>query len=147
MANKLFDNGRNEFALGNIKWKSTDGDIIKVFFVDYNVYTPNLINNKFLSDIPTNARIGNNNSTSRTDAPQLILKDPNAGICDAEDIQFTGISQGKNLSGIIIFKDTGNDETSILIVNLDNGVGLPTVSNGNNILIEWDNGINKIFKL
>ena len=43
--NGLYDNGRNLFALGEIKW-TPDGSKIKAILVDPTVYTPDL--NKFL---------------------------------------------------------------------------------------------------
>lgn len=143
----LFSNGKNEFALGNIKWKATDGSTIRAIFVSYNGYTPDLTNDKWFSDIPAECIKGSGNLSTRESGVLLTLIDPINGVCDAQDLTIEGILANETLNGIIFYKDTGDDSTSPLIAIIDDGAGLPITTNGNDIIIEWNNGANKIFKL
>lgn len=145
MANKLYDSGRNAFAKGDIKWLASGGDNIRCFLLE-STHVPNLVTHQFLSDIP-NDRLGNSGNIAASDAPLLTLQDPSAGICDADDVTFTAVPNNKTVGYILIFKDTGDESTSPLIALIDSGVGLPVGTNGGDILIRWDNGANKIFKL
>lgn len=147
MTQALFSNGKNEFALGNIQWKATNGSTIRAIFVSYNGYTPDLVNNKWFSDIPSECLKGLENLSTRESGVELTLLNPVNGICDAQDITITGILSNQTLDGILIYKDTGEDSTSPLIAIIDAGAGLPITTNGNDIIIEWNNGTNKIFKL
>lgn len=147
MANALYDLGRNKFARGEILWKASAGSTIRAFLVDSASYTPNLATHEFLSDVPS-GRVGNNGNTTRTDAPQLTLLDPSAGVCDANDITFTAVPNGGPYEYILIFRDDGvADASSPLIALIDSATGLPVTTNGGNVDVAWDNGANKIFKL
>ena len=48
---------------------------------------------------------------------------------------------------MLIYKDTGDNATSPLIALIDSATGLPITPNGGDIIVVWDNGANKIFKL
>ena len=48
---------------------------------------------------------------------------------------------------VVLYKDTGTESTSPLIAFIDSGTGLPTPAGVNSIIVRWDNGSNKIFKL
>jgi len=137
MANALYDKGREAFAKGDINWKASGGDTIKVILVDTNDYTVDLANHDHLDDVPTAARVA---------TATMTLLDPTNGICDANDVTFTSVT-GDQCEAIIIYKDTGNASTSPLIAYIDTATGLPVTPNGGDIGITWDNGSNKIFKL
>lgn len=147
MANWLYDTGRNAFAKGDIHWKATSGDTIRSFLVDSASYTPNSASDDFLDDVPTSSRKGNSGSSNRTEAPQLTLLDPSAGVCDANDITFTTVPAGSALEYILIFKDGGTDTESQLIALIDTATGLPVTPNGGDINVAFDSGANRIFKL
>lgn len=148
MANWLYQKGRNRFALGEIHWKASGGDTIRVFLVDSAGYTPDSVNHEFISSVPTTARKGNTGSSDRTQAPQLTLIDPVAGTCDADDTTLTSVSAGDPMEYLVIFKDDGvADTSSPLIACIDTATGLPVTPNGGNINIAWDTGTNKIFTL
>lgn len=59
---------------------------------------------------------------------------------------FTSVS-GASIEAIIIYKDTGTESTSPLIAFIDTATGLPITPNGGDIIVTWDNGTNKIFKV
>jgi len=54
---------------------------------------------------------------------------------------------GDQSESIDIYKDTGTESTSYLIANINSATGLPVTPNGGDIIVQWDNGSNKIFKL
>jgi len=59
---------------------------------------------------------------------------------------FTSVT-GASIEAIVLYKDTGTDSTSPLIAFIDTATGLPITPNGGDIIVTWDNGPNKIFKL
>ena len=135
MANALFDKARQRFLEGQFNWNT---DTIKAVLVDTGTYTVNLSAHEFLSDIGTGARI----STSGA----FTGKATTGGAADANDITFTSVT-GASIEAIVLYKDTGTDATSPLIAFIDTATGLPITPNGGDIIVTWDNGANKIFKL
>lgn len=137
MANALYDNGRELFARGDIHWKASGGDTIKVMLVDTDDYTVDLANHDYLDDVASAARVA---------TTTLALQDPTDGVCDANDALFSSVT-GDTCEALIIYKDTGTESTSPLIAYIDTATGLPVTPNGGDIGVTWDNGTNKIFKL
>lgn len=135
MANALFDKARQRFLEGQFNWNT---DTIKAVLVDTGTYTVNLSAHEFLADVGAGARI----STSGA----FTGKATTGGAADANDITFTSVS-GSSVEAIILYKDTGADATSPLIAYIDTATGLPITPNGGDIIVTWDNGANKIFKL
>ena len=135
MANALFDKARQRFLEGQFNWNT---DTIKAVLVDTGTYTVNLSAHEFLSDIGTGARI----STSGA----FTGKTTTGGAADANDVTFTSVT-GASIEAIVLYKDTGTDATSPLIAFIDTATGLPITPNGGDIIVTWDNGANKIFKL
>jgi hypothetical protein len=131
MANALYDKGREAFLSGDISW---DADTIKAVLTRD---TPDTVNDQFLSDLATTV------STSPTFTSPTVVN----GVADAADITFTAVPAGASISYLVIYKDTGLATTSPLIAAIDTATNLPVVPNGADILVEWDNGANKIFKL
>lgn len=136
MANALYDAGRNAFLQGSINWVSDD---IRVILIDTGAYTVDLAVHDFLNDIPAPARIA-------TGGASLANKTAVAGVADADDFTFTGVS-GTTVEAIVIYKHTGVDATSPLIAYLDTATGLILTPSGGDVLIRWSSGANKIFKL
>ena len=139
MSNALYDSGRNGFAKGDIAWKATGGSTIKAILVDTASYAVNLATHANLSDIAAGARVGS--------AVALTPSDPVAGVCDAADISFTGLSGAPTVEALVLYKDTGVESTSTLIAYIDTATGLPTPAGASTVNVAWDNGANKIFKL
>ena len=135
MANALFDKARQRFLEGQFNWNT---DTIKAVLVDTGTYSPNLSAHEFLSDVSTGARIAVSGAfTGKTTA---------GGAADANDITFTSVT-GASIEAIVLYKDTGTDATSPLIAYIDTATGLPITPNGGDIIVTWDNGANKIFRL
>ena len=135
MANTLYDFARQRFLEAQINWMT---DTIKVMLVDTGAYTPQTAVHQYLSDIPTSARIAG--------PVTLTAKSTTGGAADAADITFTAVS-GASIEAIIIYVDSGTEATSPLIAFIDTATGLPITPNGGDIIVTWDNGTNKIFKV
>jgi len=122
-----------------------DGDIdfindsIKAVIVNSG-YTANQALHQFKSDIGSS----NIESTSSN----FTNKSTTAGVFDASDLLIENYN-GNAFSYILVYKDTGNDSTSPLILYIDTAEGLPFqgVNATANITIEWSNTVQKIFSL
>jgi hypothetical protein len=136
MANALYDLGREGFLDGSIDW---DTDNIILLLADSGVYTPNLATDKFISDVTaggaTIARSGN-----------LASKTVTAGVANAAAVTLSAVT-GAQSEYLILAKNTGSDATSRLICRIDTATGLPVTPGGGDIVINFDTGANKIFKL
>lgn len=60
-----------------------------------------------------------------------------AGVFDAADVTFSAVS-GAQVTQVVLFKTTGTETTSPLILYFDTMTGLPVTPNGGDITIAWD---------
>jgi len=105
--------------------------VVKAALVDTGVYTYSSAH-QFWSSVNTGgAVIG----TPQTLASKTVA----AGVFDAADVTFTGIS-GASAEAIVIYIDTaGADTTDPLVAYMDTGVtGLPVTPNSGDIFITWN---------
>jgi hypothetical protein len=135
VANTLYDYARQRFLEAQINWMT---DTIKVLLVSTGAYTPQTSVHQYLADIPISARIAG--------PVTLTSKTTTGGAADAADVTFTSVT-GQSIQAIVIFRDTGTEATSPLIAYIDTATGLPITPNGGDIIVTWDNGTNKIFKV
>lgn len=135
MANTLYDFARQRFLEAQLNWLT---DTIKVILVDTGSYTPQTAVHQYLADIPISARIAG--------PVTLTSKTTTGGAADAADVTFTSVT-GPSIEAIVIYADTGTESTSPLIAFIDTATGLPITPNGGDIIVTWDNGVNKIFKV
>ena len=135
MANTLYDKARQRYLEGQFNWLTDD---LKAILVDAGAYTVQPSTHEFLSDVAGSSRIAG--------PVALTSKSTAGGAADAADVTFPAVS-GPSIEAIIIYKDTGTEATSPLIAYLDTATGLPITPNGGDIIITWDNGTNKIFKV
>ena len=135
MANTLYDYCRQRFLEAQINWMT---DTVKVILVSTSAYTPQTAVHQYLSDISGSARIAG--------PVTLTAKSTTGGAADAADITFTSVS-GPSIEAIVIYSDTGTESTSPLVAFIDTATGLPITPNGGDIIVTWDNGVNKIFKV
>lgn len=112
-------------------------DTIKVVLVDAADYTVNLSTHDFLDDVPAGARVA---------TATLGTKSVTGGAFDAADVTFSAVT-GDPSEALIIYKDTGSEGTSPLIMYIDTATGLGVTPNGGDITVTWDSGTNKIFKI
>lgn len=130
----LYDKGREGFADGTINWTMD----IRAVLVDLADYTVDLATHDFLADIPVAARIALSGS--------LTGKTQVAGVCDADDTTFFGVA-GDQAEALALFVHTGSDATARLVAFIDQATGFAVTPNGNDIIVRWSNGANRIFKL
>lgn len=135
MANTLYDFARQRFLEAQLNWLT---DTIKVILVDTGAYTPQTAVHQYVADIPISARIAG--------PVTLTSKTTTGGAADAADVTFTSVT-GPSIEAIIIYMDSGTEATSPLIAFIDTATGLPITPNGGDIIVTWDNGTNKIFKV
>lgn len=136
MANALYDKGRNAFLTGGIDWEN---DTIKCTLVDIADYTVDLALHDFFDDIVVVP-------AAEVATVALATKTAVDGVADAADITFTGVT-GDQSEALVIWKDTGTPATSPLIAYIDTATGLPVTPNTGDIIVQWSDGANKIFKL
>ena len=135
MANALYGKGREGFLGGDIDW---DADTIKVIAVDTAQYTVDIDVHEFLTSVPAGARIALSDP--------LTAKTKALGVADAADVVFAAVS-GPDIEALVFFQDTGVEATSRLITFTDTATGLPVIPNGTDINLNFDAGVDKIFKL
>lgn len=136
MANTLYNTARKQFLEAQINWDTND---IRCMLVDTSEYTFNAAD-VTIAEITPAARIGSpvNMVTSTTDD----------GAADANDVTFSSVTAGDQVGAIAIYKSYGATEAdTVLIAWLDTATGLPITTNGGDIIVTWDNGINRIFRL
>lgn len=135
MSNQMYGKGREKFANGEIDWIDDD---IRTVLVDTQTYSVNIDVDEYLDDIPVGERV----STSAN----LTGKNNTLGTLDADDVTFTTVA-GDESEALVIIKWTGNEATSPLLAYIDTATGLPISPNGGDIVIQWDNGANKIMTI
>jgi len=133
VANALYGKGRQKFLEGAIAWVTDD---IKISFVDSGVYTLSIDVDEFFDDI----------ASTIADSGNLTGKTSTLGVADATDETIGSVS-GNEFEYIVIWKDTGTPSTSPLIACIDTATGLPCTPNGGDIIVQWDSGSDRIFKL
>jgi len=135
VANALYPTAKQAFGQGLIVWKASGGSTIKGILVDTGTYTYSSAH-QYRSSL--SGTVGS--------AFTLTLIDCDAtGAFDAADITDSSVT-GVSAEAIVLYKDTGNSATDILIAYIDSATGLPVTPNGGDIVIQWDNGSSKIFR-
>lgn len=124
MANQFYPNGKEHLLAGDIDW---DADTIKVVLVDTADYTYNSADDA-LDDIAAGGRVATATLASKTNADGLI---------DAADVTFSAVS-GDQSEALVIYKDSGVESTSYLLLYFDSVTGLPVTPNGGDIIIQWN---------
>lgn len=134
MANGLFDAARKAFLDADIDWVN---DAVSCYLISAS-YTVNLSAHANLQDVAGGARVSG--------PVALTGKASTGGAADADNVTHPAVV-GSAVVGILLCKNTGNEATSTLIAWIDTATGLPITPNGGDIIISWDNGTNKIFRL
>lgn len=139
MANALYSKGKENLLGGSIDWVN---NTIRLVFFDANddatARSTRLSSHDALDDVVSAGRVAISGDFSG--------KTKTNGVADANDVTLTNVS-GDQFEEIIIYKHTGTESTSLLLVNIDTATGLPLTPNGGNVTVQWDDGANKIFAL
>lgn len=134
MANALYGKGKEHILNGDI---DIDTATIKAILLSSS-YIPNLNTHETISDV--SAYRLNSDKTLTTVTKTL-------GVVDADDVTFTAVTAGATAKFVALYKDSGTASTSFLIALYDTITNFPVATNGGDIVIRWDNGVNKIFAL
>lgn len=126
MANSFYNFGKESFVGGDLAF---DTDNNKIVFVDEADDTIDLALDQDLADRAVASRVAiSGNLTSKTIT---------GGTLDAADTTVNSVT-GDQFESIDLYKDTGVEATSILILNIDTGTGLPATPGGGNITVQWN---------
>lgn len=135
MANALYTVGKDNILAGNVDF---DANTLKVVLINHATDTPNVSTDAALSDLASGARVATSGA--------LSSKTTTNGVFDAADVTLSTVT-GSAVNSLNIYKDSGTENTSYLLVYLDTATGLPFTPSGGDVVIVWDNGSNKIFSL
>lgn len=131
--NSFYDKARKRSVEGGLGWLTGN---IKALLVSAS-YTPDLANDEFVSTIVSSGGIlqRSGNFTTKTDP---------AGILNADTITFPLVPTGNVGKYVVLYRDTGADATSELIICDDTGQNFPVTTDGADISCQWSSGPNKI---
>jgi hypothetical protein len=136
MADGWYASGRSSFARGDIDWIN---DSVVAVLLDTSEYTVDLANDQYLADIPEAACVA---------VVELSGKSVLAGgVLDADDSSFAAVAPGGACGAVLLYKDTGAEASSPLVLYLDSLTGLPVTPDGGDIVATWNNGADRIAKL
>lgn len=169
MANAIFDIARKKFAKGEIKWNDvpivgagSSGIRALLFDTSPADGQGNAINMTALLASATSmtgfgltdgmAPNGGGMGNCRSIITVTGLTVEDNGACNAPQITFPSVpsSPGNSSTGILIVAASSGDNilaSSFPLVWIDSATGLPITPNGGNIIVTWDTGVNKIFRL
>lgn len=141
MVATLYDPARDKFARGALNWVTTTEMRVVLIGPGYVFSAAH----EFLSSIAAADRIAISTLGGRvTDG---------TGVCDGSDVRFSQVGGTQNVVALAIYQlavdGLGNqdDAASQLIGFHNQAPEFPLTPDGADILITWDNGPNKIFKL
>lgn len=135
MTNAIYTKAKEQMLQAGIDLINTPVKAILVDTLNYSVNTATHVN---LTDIGEVARTAI--------SPVLTNKVVTDGVFNADNVTFPDVT-GNQSEAIVIYLETGLEETSLLVAYIDTATGLPITPNGGDIVIQWDDGTNKIFKL
>jgi hypothetical protein len=141
VTNALHDPGREGFLAAEIDW---DAATIKISAVRSYTFSAA---HKFVSDATGAGAVLVATAT-------LGTKTVTNGVADAADTTFSAVAAGAAITGLLIYQASavggGADVAASaqrLIGYIDTATGLPVTPNGGDIVVQYDSGSNKIFKL
>lgn len=135
MANFVTNSLRN-VLLGSGTRVDLDADTIRAMFVDHADDTP-AVTDDFIDDIASAARVPAIGSCPALGSKTVGVV--GTGIFDATDTTFSSLS-GDQSESLILFKDTGTESTSDVLVRWDTATGLPLTPNGADVVVQWAAG-------
>jgi hypothetical protein len=141
MASSLYDSGRQAFLTANHTWGTTAA---RCHLHDNGTVDASQISTYDNLDDIVSGQLTNGESSNLT---YTTATPGNIGIADADDVSLTSVS-GNTAEAIVIFKETGVDSTSTLLVYIDTVTpAFPFTPNGGDVTITWAGAANYIFKL
>jgi hypothetical protein len=135
MAQLVYPHARDAFARGEIDWPDDDFLVI----LTRPAYTLNPAH-EFRDDV-TNVL-----ATASLSGMTIVGN----GVLDADDCSVSGVTAAESVGRVLIAHDTGDAATDRLLWATDihtDGTNILRVSDGNPIVVAWDNGPYRIFQV
>lgn len=143
MANALPDKSREAFLTASQGWLAGS---VPGTWVPYIVgsWLPSIVggsSNVFLSDIPV--------AVWRARGTYLTSRAAISGVASAANTVVGAVGSAGSATAhfIVLINETNASQTSLLGPVIDTATGMPFLPNGGDIQIQWDTGVNGIFKL
>lgn len=115
---------------GAVDWEADD---LRLILIDSADDTIAVNTDQDLADILAAARVATVALASKT-----VTTATNTATCDAADTTFPTVS-GDQAEQLVIYKHTGVESTSLLVVFFDTfGSGMPVTPNGGDITVQWN---------
>lgn len=131
MANQFYAFGRQQLGSAAINLGS---DTI-VAMLCSAAYVANLATDQHVSDITAGV----------VAVATLSGKAITGGVFTASNATFGLVGAGTIVTQMVIFKNTGVNSTSPLIFLINQASNLPLITDGGNVGVNWDTGVNGIF--
>lgn len=139
MANTLYDIARKRYAEKEQDFRETSPGVMSAILISTAFYTFNATHPDIRDFVPS-AKV-----TAAVDLASTTVT--SNGAVDANDVTFTSVS-GIAIGAILIYRRVSGDDTvSYLQAWIDTATGLPITPNGGDIIVTWDGGNNRIFRL
>lgn len=123
---EIFEKAKGNFLKGNIDLLNNNIALVLVG----GGYTPNMDNDEFQNSISPASIV----SEELVDGKEIV-----GSVFDANDVEFQGIPAGTQINFALLVKDTGANNTSLLI-----GVHEfvpPIVADGNELVVNFPNSL------
>lgn len=134
MSNAFYAKGAEAILTGQVNLLTA---AVKAALVK-NTYAEDLASHDYYNDISAHV-IG---------VPQpLTGKSVTGGVFDANDITYSAVAAGDTGECVVLFVDTGDPATSLLLARIDQITSFPVATNGADVQVQWDNGAYKIISL
>ena len=133
MANEWYREGVKRAAEAGWAWSTNSFKLL----ITTSAYTPNTAagGDAFVSNIPGASIIAR--------SAALSGKTNSGGTLDFATATFSLVPSGHTIVYCVLYLDTGNDATSILLVKYDTGNALPLDTNGQDVNFQTDSGPNR----
>jgi hypothetical protein len=131
----MFDSGKTELMSGNIDLVNTS---ISAALLDLSLYSPDLVNDTSLADIPEAALVSETLLTSKTIDNTTFR---------ADDAVFNSVTSEQTVTAVVVFVDAETFSASTLICLFDDAVAFPVTPDGTDITVQWDAGADGILRL
>lgn len=135
--NQLSNAAREAFLGGDLAW---DSDEFRVVLLDAT-YVFNAAHDN-LDDVLAGARVAVSGA--------LVSKTIANGIADAADVTYVALPIGDTITQVWVYRHTGVESTSKLVAYYDtrgDGAAISVATNGGDVVVEWSNLTNRMFKI
>ena len=143
MSKGMYGAGKLALGGGNVDLVNSS---VSALLVDLSHYSPDLINDVSLADIPEDSILADAVLDGKTLTQVVVGGDPFA-VFRADNTTFNSVpDEGKVGTAIVIFLDANTYSESTLLIFWDDAPQFPVTPDGTDITIEWDTGDDGIYR-